>query len=85
MAEYKGEPLTFKENLSVDDVVKIAYQCLVGLKYMNDLNLVHSHLSPDNILIDKHKNVQLYNFGLYYITDQGKNVSFPIGYVNILL
>ena len=27
--------------------------------------------------------MQLYNFGLYYMTDSGKNVSFPIGYVLI--
>lgn len=49
------------------------------------LNLVHRHLSPENILINKSGNVQLYNFGLYYMTESGKNVSFPIGYVLIKL
>jgi TBC domain-containing protein kinase-like protein len=48
---------------------------------MNELGLVHSHLSPENILINKNGEVQLYNYGLYYITDYGKNVSFPIGYL----
>ncbi|XP_011498464.1 PREDICTED: TBC domain-containing protein kinase-like protein [Ceratosolen solmsi marchali] len=80
VAEYRGEALATKENLSNDDIIKIAYQCLIGLKYMNELGLVHSHLSPENILINKNGDVQLYNFGLYYMTDHGKNVSFPIGY-----
>ena len=46
---------------------------------MYKFNLIHRYLSPDNILIDKEFNAQLYNFGLYYMTDDGKNVSFPIG------
>lgn len=74
-----------KQNLNIDDIIKIAFQCLLGLQHMNMLNLVHRHLSPENILINKSGNVQLYNFGLYYMTESGKNVSFPIGYVLIKL
>lgn len=80
VAEYNGDPLSGKENLVLDEIIKISFQCLLGLEYMNKLDLVHRHLSPDNILINKTGNVQLYNFGLYYMTDSGKNVSFPIGY-----
>ncbi|XP_014223795.1 TBC domain-containing protein kinase-like protein [Trichogramma pretiosum] len=80
VAEYCGKPLASLENLSMDKVIRIAYQCLVGLKYMNKFGLVHSHLSPENILVDKNGTVKLFNFGLYYMTDHGKNVSFPIGY-----
>lgn len=80
VAEYNGDPLNNKQNLNIDDIIKIAFQCLLGLQHMNMLNLVHRHLSPENILINKSGNVQLYNFGLYYMTDSGKNVSFPIGY-----
>ncbi|KAI4473486.1 hypothetical protein M0802_016094 [Mischocyttarus mexicanus] len=80
VSEYNGEPLSSKKNLCINDIVKIAFQCLLGLRQMNDLGLVHRHLSPDNILINKIENVQLYNYGLYYMTDGGKNVSFPIGY-----
>ncbi|CAB0035912.1 unnamed protein product [Trichogramma brassicae] len=79
VAEYCGKPLASLENLSMDKVIQIAYQCLVGLKYMNKFGLVHSHLSPENILVDKNGTVKLFNFGLYYMTDHGKNVSFPIG------
>ncbi|KZC15044.1 TBC domain-containing protein kinase-like protein [Dufourea novaeangliae] len=80
VTEYNGDPLSNKENLSIDDIMKIAFQCLLGLEHMNMLDLVHRHLSPENILINKSGNVQLYNFGLYYMTDSEKNVSFPIGY-----
>nr|XP_031836748.1 TBC domain-containing protein kinase-like protein isoform X2 [Nomia melanderi]XP_031836749.1 TBC domain-containing protein kinase-like protein isoform X2 [Nomia melanderi] len=80
VTEYNGDPLSSKENLSTDDIMKIAFQCLLGLQHMNILNLVHRHLSPENILINKSGNVQLYNCGLYYMTDCGKHVSFPIGY-----
>lgn len=81
VAEYNGDPLNNKENLNIDEIMKITFQCLLGLQHMNKLNLVHRHLNPENILINKSGNVQLYNFGLYYMTDSGKNVSFPIGYV----
>lgn len=81
VAEYNGDPLNSKKNLNTDDILKIAFQCLLGLQYMNNLGLVHRHLSPENILFNKSGNVQLYNFGLYFMTDCGKNVSFPIGYV----
>ena len=80
VAECSGEPLRNKENLSLENIIKIAYQCLLGLQHMNELGLVHRHLSPDNVLINKNGDVQLYNYGLYYMTDAGKNVSFPIGY-----
>ena len=80
VSESSGEPLRNKENLSLDHIIKIGYQCLLGLQHMNKLGLVHRHLSPDNILINKNGDVQLYNFGLYYMTDGGKSVSFPIGY-----
>lgn len=85
VAEYSGVPLTIKQNLTTQEIVKISFQCLLGLQHMNELDLVHRHLSPDNILIQKNNDVQLYNYGLYYMTDGGKNVSFPIGYLQIFL
>lgn len=83
VAEYSGDPLSTKHDLNTEEIIKISFQCLLALKHMNELDLVHRHLSPDNILIKKNGNVQLYNYGLYYMTDGGKNVSFPIGYCKI--
>lgn len=80
VAEYSGDPLSIKHDLNTEEIIKISFQCLLALKHMNELDLVHRHLSPDNILIKKNGDIQLYNYGLYYMTDGGKNVSFPIGY-----
>ncbi|KMQ95912.1 tbc domain-containing protein kinase-like protein [Lasius niger] len=79
VAEYSGDPLSIKHDLNTEEIIKISFQCLLALKHMNELDLVHRHLSPDNILIKRNSDVQLYNYGLYYMTDGGKNVSFPIG------
>lgn len=84
VTEYNGDPLSNKENLNIDEIISITFQCLLGLQHMNKLDLVHRHLSPDNILINKGGNVQLYNFGLYYMTESGKNISFPIGYALLI-
>ncbi|XP_034942372.1 TBC domain-containing protein kinase-like protein [Chelonus insularis] len=81
VAEYTGETLASKvsdHNFLLEDIVKISYQCLLGLNHIHQLGLVHRHLSPENILINKENNVKLFNYGFYYMTDCGKNVSFPI-------
>jgi len=80
VAEYSGDPLNTKQNLNTEEIIRIAFQCLLALQHMNKLDLIHRHLCPDNILIKKNGDVQLYNYGLYYMTDGGKNVSFPIRY-----
>ncbi|XP_011298029.1 TBC domain-containing protein kinase-like protein [Fopius arisanus] len=81
VAEYSGTPLQYKEkNFSVPDIVRIAYEVLSGLSYIHQFGLVHRHLNPDNILIKDDGAIQLYNYGLYYMTDGGRNVPFPIGY-----
>lgn len=80
VAEYSGEQLSNKDNLKIDEIIKIIYQCLLGLAHIHKLGMVHRHLSPENILINNNGQVQLYNYGLYFMTDCGKNVTFPIGY-----
>lgn len=48
---------------------------------MDDHNLTHNNLEPSNILLDSDRNIKLFNFGLYYMTNSGKYISFPIGNV----
>ncbi|XP_057318808.1 TBC domain-containing protein kinase-like protein [Microplitis mediator] len=83
VAEYTGAPLSghiTNENLTWATIKYIAYQCLSALTHIHDLGLTHRHLSPENILITKNHDIKLYNYGLYFMTDYGRNVSFPIGY-----
>ncbi|XP_063979758.1 TBC domain-containing protein kinase-like protein isoform X2 [Diachasmimorpha longicaudata] len=80
VAEYSGTPLESNDKIRpINDIVRIVYEILSGLSYIHQFGLVHRHLSPVNILIKENGDVQLYNYGLYYMTDRGKNVSFPIG------
>ncbi|XP_069678323.1 TBC domain-containing protein kinase-like protein [Periplaneta americana] len=65
---------------SIDEIVKIAYQTLQALSYLNDLGIVHRCLCPENIVLTEEGNIQLFNYGLYYMTGGGADVSFPIGH-----
>lgn len=66
--------------VSVDQVKEIACQILSALTYLNKNNIVHRCLAPENILYNKDTTqVKLYNYGVYYITDCGRDVTFPIG------
>jgi len=68
-----------QKDIGESDIVRVGYQVLDGLCYLHDNRVVHRNLSLDNILLDSENNVKLSEFGIYYITDFGANVSFPVG------
>ncbi|KAI5616871.1 TBC domain-containing protein kinase-like protein, partial [Silurus asotus] len=70
--------------ISAEKVLQVAYEVLEGLAFINRHGLVHRALSPHNVLLDCKGKVKLANFGLYYMTDQGADVDFPIGYPSYL-
>lgn len=80
VSQYHMESLCVTKNSTFEDVSKIAYQSLEALCYLNDHDIVHRCLCPDNMLLDDTGNLQLFNYGLYYMTDGGADVSFPIGH-----
>lgn len=45
-------------------VQKIAYQLLSGIDYCHSHGVIHRDLKPGNILIDKHGNLKIADFGL---------------------
>lgn len=62
-----------------DGIKRIAHQILVGLDELHQKNIVHRNLSCENILLQQNCNdIKLFNYGLYYATDNGNLVSFPI-------
>lgn len=82
VSEYHGTPLNeLNRKLTQDDILKIFYQVTNALQYMEEQELTHNNLEPNNILIDRLNNAKLFNFGLFYMTNSGKYVSFPIGNV----
>lgn len=82
MSQYSGKPLgSFleKKQFEPEVVTKIAYQILVGLNELHKKNIVHRNLSSENILLQQNEtDIKLFNYGLYYATDSGKLVPFPI-------
>nr|CAH7737912.1 unnamed protein product [Callosobruchus chinensis] len=80
VSQYCGKALSSlieKTEFSIDDIRRIAYQILQGLMELHSRNIVHHNLSSENILIEN-GNIKLFNYGLYYMTDNGKLVSFPV-------
>lgn len=69
-----------ESGVDVDQIKNIAYQILSALSYLNKNGIVHRCLAPENILYNKDtKRIKIYNYGIYYITDCGRDVTFPIG------
>ncbi|EGC31378.1 hypothetical protein DICPUDRAFT_82742 [Dictyostelium purpureum] len=60
-------------------VGRYAYQILKALSYLHSKDLTHRSLSLENIKLDSNGQIKLTNYGLYFLSDEGENVSFPIG------
>lgn len=69
----------YKSKFSTEEVINIASQVANGLKYLHNLDITHKTLSDTNILMDSNGRVKLFNYGMYYMTDGGNEVSFPLG------
>lgn len=65
--------------LPLEKVICWTYNILTALTYLNDNGLIHRFLTPQYILLDDDDNIKLFNYGLYYMTNNGKNITFPIG------
>ncbi|KRZ53675.1 TBC domain-containing protein kinase-like protein [Trichinella nativa] len=57
---------------------KVAYETLSALQYLHNCQICHRYLSGENVLINEKGTVRLSNYGLYYMTDSGRNVPFDI-------
>ena len=58
--------------LSKEDISSIFFQLLCGINYCHIHQIMHRDLKPQNILIDKKKNVKIADFGL------ARTFCFPI-------
>lgn len=67
-----------------ENLVTLAYEIVKGLAYLNKRGITHRNLSQENILFNKKGKVKLSEYGLYYMTEYGANVAFPIGHPQYL-
>lgn len=82
VSQYCGKPLgSFleKKEFDYETIRNIAYQVVVGLDQLHTRNIVHGNLMSENVLVQQNEtDIKLFNYGLFYATDNGKLVSFPI-------
>ena len=50
--------------LSVETAIQFTEQILSGIKHAHDMRIVHRDIKPQNILIDKNKKLQIFDFGI---------------------
>lgn len=80
VAEVIGKSLKeCTSKFSFQEIVNIAKQVAISMKFLHDQDIIHRTLSDDNILIDNEGRIKLFNYGLYYMTGGGSEVSFPLG------
>lgn len=70
-----GDLFTFIQNGGLDDCAEIDFclrQVVEGVCYLHSQGVVHRDLKPENLLVDRHGNVKITDFGvsdLYYPSD----------------
>ncbi|XP_053401999.1 TBC domain-containing protein kinase-like protein [Mercenaria mercenaria] len=67
---------------SEEKLIKLAFEILQGLVYLNKNGVCHRNLKFENILFDSEDKVKLSDYGMYYMSNSGAYVSFPIGQLN---
>ena len=64
--------------------MKYKIQVLKALDYLHQRGITFRNLKPENILLEEEEKLKLTDYGLFFMTDNGKNVNFPIGTANYL-
>lgn len=81
VSQYCGTPL-YKfigvKQFTFDEIKQIGFQIIQALDILHENKIVHRNLSTSNVLMQTSGNIKLFNYGLYYMTNQGKLVLFPI-------
>ena len=81
VSQYCGEALSKfigRNIFNIQDKVLIAYQILKGLEDLHRRSIVHRNLCLENVLMQYNLELKLFDYGMYYMTDRGNLVSFPI-------
>ncbi|CAO3617771.1 unnamed protein product [Cunninghamella echinulata] len=82
----KGSSISINgaSDLDISFLQKMACQILSALNYLHELGIIHCCLCPNLILFDPEHNIKLFGYGLNYMTGNGIDIDFPIGYPQYL-
>ncbi|CAH2091779.1 unnamed protein product [Euphydryas editha] len=80
VAEVIGKSLSeYTSKFSYEEIINISLQVTNALMFLHKQDITHRTLSDDNIVLDSNGRVKLFNYGMYYMTDGGNEVPFPLG------
>ncbi|KAM9955399.1 hypothetical protein ACTFIR_011837 [Dictyostelium discoideum] len=68
--------------LGQDDICKLFYEILMGLKYMHSAGVIHRDLDPENsIFVDENFNIQFTEFSNCFLLDSNQKFLFKKEYI----
>lgn len=80
VAEVIGKSLSeYTSKFTFEEIINISLQVTDAMMFLHKQDITHRTLSDDNILLDSSNRVKLFNYGMYYMTNGGNEVPFPLG------
>lgn len=54
-----------KKRYNIEDIKYISFQLFLGLNFIHNLEIIHTDIKPENIMINKDKSIKIIDFGSY--------------------
>ena len=74
-----------KKIFGLDLQIHIAKSILEAVVYLHHQNVVHRNFHSKNVLVSPEGKIKLSAYGMYYMTRSSTLVSFPIGYIRLVV
>ena len=69
--------------LSVDDRIRIMYQCVQALEYLHRRKLIHLDIKPSNFMLSREGRIRLIDFGISVLSGyKGRSITGTAGYLS---
>ena len=73
-AHANGDSSSHTTPLDEEKLCKYAYQTFDALRYLAEHDVVHRGLHLDNVRVDADDNIKLADYGMYFMSDHGREV-----------
>lgn len=54
-----------KKKYNIEDIKYISFQLFLGLNFIHNLEIIHTDIKPENIMINEDKSIKIIDFGSY--------------------